>query len=387
MHKSLHRRRFLRLAALGGISGALAACGQAPAAQTTLAPTNPPASATPLPAPTAPATAEPTIASQVEPTAAPQIEPTAVPQPAPTNIPASAILASAMSQAAGQFLDSLSADGRSRAIYAFGDPERTRWHWTTPQGFPRNGIPLRDLDDAQRAAALALLQAGLTPTGYQKAQDIMALQSILGNDPLQYYVTVFGDPGGNMPWSWRWEGHHYSRHFTVVGDSVTMTPFFLGAWPTTTDAGLRAMAREEDAARELITSLDGGLRNQAIFDTRTLTRHVTQNAVAVTPLDSVGVAYADLAPPQRALIDEIIATYLGPLPEPVATPLRNRIETAGRDTIRFGWAGPLEPRRPHYYRIQGPTFLLEYDNSRNGATHIHSVWRDFDEDFGRQYGA
>jgi hypothetical protein len=213
----------------------------------------------------------------------------------------------------------------------------------------------------------------------------MSLQAALGNDPELYYVTIFGDPGSS-PWGWRWEGHHLSRHYAVVGETVTAAPFFHGAWPTTSDAGLRAMPREEDAARELVVSLAGPARDQAIFDTRTLTRHVTQNEPVVAPLDQVGVAYGDLDATQRGLVDEIIAAYLNTLPEAVAAPLFARLEAAGRPQIRFGWAGPLEPQRPHYYRLQGPTFLLEFDNSRNGGTHIHSVWRDFDEDFARHLG-
>jgi hypothetical protein len=131
-----------------------------------------------------------------------------------------------------------------------------------------------------------------------------------------------------------------------------------------------------------VTSLSGPLRDQAIFDTRTLTQHVTQNHVTVTPLDPVGVAYTDLASAQQTLVMEIISTYLGTLPESAATSILGRVQASGLDQIRFGWAGALEARQPHYYRLQGPTFLLEFDNSRNRGTHIHSVWRDFGEDFG-----
>jgi hypothetical protein len=222
----------------------------------------------------------------------------------------------------------------------------------------------------------------LSPAGFQKTLDIMALQNDLGNDPELYYLTVFGAPGSAEPWSWRWEGHHVSRHFTVKGDQVTVTPFFHGAWPTVSSANLRAMPREEDAARELTLSLTAAGQSAVIFQPRTLTRHVTWNETRVNPLDPVGVVVGDFTSDQQALVNEIIQSYLGAQAEPIATDLLGRLQAAGLEQVRFGWAGVTEPRRPHYYRLQGPTFLLEFDNSRNGGTHIHSVWRDYTADFG-----
>jgi hypothetical protein len=289
-----------------------------------------------------------------------------------------------MARAATGFLDSLEADQRTRATYAFADAERVRWHWTTPGNFPRNGLPLRDMTQSQRDLALALLRASVSEGGFQKALDIISLQNDLGNDPELYYLTVFGAPGGGAPWGWRFEGHHLSRHYTVVGDRLMVTPFFLGAWPTVSDAGLKAMEREEWAARELINSLEGGQRQTALFQERTLTRHATQNQPYVTPLDPIGLLASEFNGDQQTLMLEIIQTYLGTLPANFGTSHFERLSQAGLENVRFGWAGSLEARRPHYYRLQGPTFLLEFDNSRGGGTHIHSVWRDFAEDFGQQ---
>ena len=231
-----------------------------------------------------------------------------------------------------------------------------------------------------------MLQASVSAAGFTKALDIMSLQRDLGNDPELYYVTLFGTPadtlGAGAPWGWRGEGHHLSRHFTVVNDQVAMTPLFLGAWPTKTDAGLRAMAREEDAALELVNSLSDSARATAIFQERTLTQHETQNAPKVSPLAPVGIVYTELDETQQGLVTEILQTYLQSLPSLIATPIWARVTEAGMEEIRFGWAGSLEYRQPQYYRIQGPSFLLEFDNSRNGGTHIHSVWRDFARDFG-----
>jgi hypothetical protein len=306
-----------------------------------------------------------------------------VPTPAPSPVAPGAALAVATTGAATRFLEALDEPARAKATYAFGDAERRRWHWTTPSGFPRHGLPLREMNPEQRELALALLRTGSSEAGYAKALDIISLQRDLNNDPELYYVTVFGTPGAADPWGWRFEGHHVSRHVTVVGEQVTMTPFFLGAWPTATRAGLRAMQREEEAARELVRSLEGRARQAAIFQARTLTDHVTQNRPRVEPLAPVGIPTGDLGDDRRGLLLEIVQTYLGGLPAAIAGPLFERIRGAGIDGVRFGWAGGLEPRQPHYYRLQGATFLLEFDNSRNGGTHIHSVWRDFAEDFGQ----
>lgn len=291
-------------------------------------------------------------------------------------------LAEQMTDAANTFLNGLDADQRARATYAFGAKERFRWHWTTPSGFPRNGLPLNLMRAAQRDSALALLKASTSESGYKKALDIVALQKDLNQDPSLYYFTVFGTPEKGNTWGWRMEGHHLSRNFTISGDKVIMTPFFLGAWPTENPAGLVAMGREEQAARELVTSLSEADKAGAVFSARSLTNHVTSNRDRVTALDPVGISYAALGTGQQKLIDEIIATYLANLPTEIETAAADRVKQAGYGEIRFGWAGALEPRKPHYYRVQGPTFLLEFDNSRNGGTHIHSVWRDFEQDFG-----
>lgn len=291
-------------------------------------------------------------------------------------------LAATMAKAATAFLAGLDDAQRTKATYAFANSERTRWHWTTPGGFPRNGLVLSGMSDDQKKLALALLQSSTSEYGYKKALDIMALQADLGSDPEGYYFTVFGTPGTDQEWGWRVEGHHLSRNFTIVSEQVAITPFFLGAWPTETDRGSRAMPREQDAARELINSLQGNDRTTAIFQRNTLTNHVTQNRPVVTPLDPVGIAYSALTSDQQKLIVEVIQTYLRVLPTTLADANWKRVQDGGLDAIRFGWAGALEPRRPHYYRLQGSTFLLEFDNSRNGGTHIHSVWRDFERDYG-----
>jgi hypothetical protein len=305
----------------------------------------------------------------------------------------------AVAAAARAFLASLVAEDRGRATFPFDGSERTRWHWTIPTSVPRNGLPLGALSTRQRRLGLALLRASSSPAGYRKALDIMALQGVLQrmsglgvDDPFDadlYYVSVFGTPGARA-WGWRFEGHHLSRHFTVVGSTLVAEPFFLGAWPTRAGSayrsvakGYRTMPREEDAAREIVLSLDRRLRRRVVFSAESLTDHVTQNAVRVRPLERVGALTGDLPSSAQRRVLEIVRTYLANYPPPMAREAYARVERAGIGRTRFGWAGSTRPGVPQYYRLQGPTFLLEFDNSRNSGTHIHSVWRDFERDFGR----
>ena len=306
--------------------------------------------------------------------------------------------AEAVGSAARRFLGSLSAPQRGRAAFDFGSAERTRWHWTVPVSVPRNGLPLGAMTPAQRKLALALLRASTSAAGYKKAVDIMALQGVLQRmnpvagdtfDPDLYFVSVFGTPSSRA-WGWRLEGHHLSRNFTVVGETIVPDPFFLGAWPTragsafrSVERGFRTMPREEDAAREIVLSLSGQLRRRAVFSAESLTDHVTQNAVRVDPLPPVGILARDLPSGAQARVLEIIRTYLANHQPAVAKDAFARVDRAGAGRIRFGWSGSTRPGVPHYYRLQGPTFLLEFDNSRNEGTHIHSVWRDYQRDFGR----
>jgi hypothetical protein len=360
MTQEISRRDALKVGALG-VLGGLAACSPIARATETLLPAASPFP-TNLPAPSA----------------------TSSPGTAPTASSNIATLVSEVASHASRYLDSLDPSQRTKSTYAFNDPEWTRWHWTTPGNFPRNGLPLREMGTSQRDLAFALLQTSLSAYGVQKSLDIISLQNDLGNDPELYYVTVFGTPGVE-PWGWRWEGHHLSRRFNVINGKLSVTPFFLGAWPTVNNAGLKAMEREEWAARELVTSLDEGQRAIAIFQQDTLGRHVTQNDAYVAPLENVGIAASNLTADRQTLIMEIIHKYLDTLPDLVAASHLDRLQAAGLENITFAWAGSLEAQRPHYYRLQGPTFLLEHDNSRNRGTHIHSVWRDFAEDFGQTF--
>jgi hypothetical protein len=360
MTKKISRRDALKVGALGMLGG-LAACSPAARATEALLPT-----LTPFP------------------TITPASTTTPAPGTTPTAGPTVSTLINDMASQAARYLASLDESQRTKTSYAFDDPELTRWHWTTPGNFPRNGLPLREMGTSQRDAALALLQSSLSAYGIQKSLDIISLQNDLGNDPELYYVTVFGTPGVE-PWGWRWEGHHLSRRFNVINGKLSVTPFFLGSWPTVNNAGLKAMEREEWAARDLVTSMDDNQRAVAIFDQRAPGRHFTQNDAYVAPLENIGIPISNLNADQQTLVMEIIHKYLDTLPDLVAASHLDRLQGAGFENITFAWAGPLEAQHPHYYRLQGPSFLMEHDNSRNRGTHIHSVWRDFAEDFGQSF--
>ncbi len=366
MTHTISRRDALKLGAVGLLGGLVACSPIATATQTPFPPASPVPTTPPLPTNTTTALAEPASAT------------------APAQSGDLGKLINDVAAQATRYLESLDDAQRAKSTYAFNDPELTRWHWTTPSGFPRNGLSLREMQKPQRDAALALLQTSQSAYGLQKSLDIITLQNDLGNDPELYYVTVFGAPGVE-PWGWRWEGHHLSRRFNVINGKLSVTPFFLGSWPTVNNAGLKAMEREERAARELVTSLDASQRASAIFQPGALGRHVTQNQAYVSPLETIGIAASNLGADRQALVTEIIHKYLDTLPGVVAASHLERLQAAGFENIYFAWAGPIEERQPHYYRLQGPTFLLEHDNSRNRGTHIHSVWRDFAEDFGQTF--
>jgi Protein of unknown function (DUF3500) len=293
----------------------------------------------------------------------------------------SADVAAAMSRAARAYLEALGAK-RSVANLALNSEKRTAWHWFPANFYPeREGVTLAEMTAAQREAALELLRVSTAERGYAKAQAIMATQRDLGRDPLDYHFTVFGDPSGKS-WAWALEGHHLSLNYSVGNGRVVVAPVFLGASPTYQSNARRAvMRREEEAARELMRSLDNARRTRVVFDSDTPGDTVTRNAVRVQPLETVGVPTSEFSSAQSALLLEVVTEYLSVLPTALGTA---RLEAVKRELpqARFGWAGSLEPRAQHYYRLQGQSFLLEHDNSRDGGTHIHSVWREFNGDFG-----
>ena len=308
--------------------------------------------------------------------------------------------AAAMAKAASQFLDGLSADQRAKAALPFDGEERLRWHFIPNEMFPRKGLMIKDMNETQRRLAHDLLRTGLSARGYNKVTSIIELEEILkvietggkmARNKEEYLFSVFGTPGAKGAWGWRVEGHHISLRFTIadgaVSRNLSSTPMFLGANPAEVrdgdKKGLRVLAEEEDAARALVMALSPDQQKQAIINAVAPTDILTANKNDITPLPDQGVTFASLQPSQQALLTRLIEAYTSTMEADIAAERLARIKGAGLDKIRFAWAGETEKGKKHYYSIQGPTFLVEYDNTQNNGNHIHSVWRDFNGDFGR----
>jgi hypothetical protein len=305
----------------------------------------------------------------------------------------------AMATAATRFLGALSSDQRAQATFALDAAERTNWHYIPRE---RKGLPIKAMSEAERQLARDLLKTGLSQRGYMTATSIMDLEKILGDleqrtnsserrivrDPELYFFSVFGSPTARDAWGWRVEGHHISLNFTVVnGTLVSSTPSFFGTNPAEVPdgpkKGMRILAQEEDAARTLLLALDPTARARATIETVAPGDIVTTNAVKVDPLAPVGVKASDMTAPQRDLLTRLIDVYASDMASDIAADRLAKMRRAGVEKVVFAWAGGTEHGQKHYYRVQGPTFLIEYDNTQNDANHIHSVWRDFDGDFGR----
>lgn len=297
-----------------------------------------------------------------------------------------------MARAAEQFLATLGPTERAQARLAFDAEERLTWHFTPG---PRGGLPLKAMTPRQRGAAFALLKAGLSEKGYSKAEVVRALEPVLaeieGNpvrrDPELYYVAIFGDPVPDGTWGWRYEGHHISLNWTVVnGASVASTPQFFGSNPAEVRSGpkkgTRALAGEEDLGRALVEALSEAQRAKAIVERDVPDEILTSNVRRAPRQEDQGIAYSELTPGQRGLLLTLLDEYASAQPKEIAAGRIERLRAAGLDHVKFAWIGDVTRGRPHYYRVQGPTFLVEYDNTQNGANHIHAVWRDFDGDFG-----
>ncbi len=299
----------------------------------------------------------------------------------------------AMVRAANLFLGGLTAEQRGNAVFTFEDAERLNWHFIPRV---RRGLPFKQMTEPQRAAARALLQTGVSHAGLTKVNAIIELELVLRElggsatqrDPEQYFFSVFGTPSATEPWGWRFEGHHLSLNFTVRGNAVVATaPAFFGANPARVPSGSRqgqrALAPEEDLARDLMKSLDSAKRVTATIAAAAPNDIATFNTLDINPLSPAGIAVTALSVEQSAKLVRLIDEYLGRMAEDIAAARRAKLQQTDFGKVTFGWAGSLDVGAAHYYRIQGPSFLIEYDNSQNNANHIHSVWRDFAGDFGR----
>ncbi|MEU8821767.1 DUF3500 domain-containing protein [Actinoplanes sp. NPDC048796] len=342
-------------------------------------------------------------------------------------------VAAAMTSAAVSWLDLLDATQRPAATGTVDGGERLRWFYTPTD---HGGLTLHEQRPAQQRAAMKLVASGLSRAGYVTVATIIGLENVLdhtegftarfdrerGRDPGLYYLRVFGKPSGEGTWGWRFGGHHVSLNNLVAdGELVSATPCFMGADPATSPllggAANRPLGRVEDLARELAVSLGDRalLSAKAPSDLVTGNRSTIAEGDRVIPLAGIwrsafadpaewaklraasdaiddaagygdrehealkytarpkGVPGADLTAGQRDLLEALLGTYFDRVPVPTAYTV---------DDAHFAWAGSTEPGAPHYYRVQGPRLLIEWDNTQRGANHAHSVWRDPSNDFG-----
>lgn len=287
------------------------------------------------------------------------------------------------------FLKSLTSEQRAQAQKSYDDDYRTHWQYVPAT---RQGINFSAMTPAQGAMALDLLKSALSDAGYKRTEVIKSLEIVLygmengnkGRDPLLYTFTFFGDPSYSGRWAWRYEGHHVSLNFTYKdGVLVSSTPQFFGSNPAEVrdgvQKGLRALSHEEDLGFKMLNSLSAAQQAEAVLPNRAPGDIVTSSSRKAAIQDDKGIGFKKLDSAQRAALLKLLYVYVDAQASPEAKRRWSRVD---KDSLVFAWMGGTKPGEPHYYRIQGSKFLVEFDNTQNSANHVHSVWRDFDGDFG-----
>jgi hypothetical protein len=307
-----------------------------------------------------------------------------------------------MAAAAQAFVATLKDDQKARAVLDFDDKERTNWHYTPQEKDKqptRKGLRLEEMTDDQKAAALALLKAGTSADGYTKATTIMSLESILKElemdkgpvrNPGWYFFTVFGNPSKTGKWGWRVEGHHLALNFTLDnGKVIGATPAFFGANPASVKdgprKGLRTLPQTEQLAIDLFNALDKDQR-AAAFQKEQF-KDTPEASTKPNVGEPVGLPAGKMTDGQRDTLAKLLQSYADRMPADIADVEMKQVKDAGLDKVYFAYAGGVEPGEPHTYRIQGPTFVVEFlnvqpDSAKNPANHIHSSWRSLKGDFG-----
>ena len=298
-----------------------------------------------------------------------------------------------MRETALRLIASLDASQKQKLLFDFKDDNRYSFKFTPGD---RKGLPMKEISAHQRPLAMALINSPLSHRGQIKASAIMSLEHILleleqgkgpKRDPELYYLSIFGTPSSSQTWGWRIEGHHLALYYTIVdGKEFVGTPSFFGSNPATVKqgprTGLRVLAGEEDLARSLMSSLSDAQLKKVVFTNAAPADIFSGEKRKVTALEPVGILASELSNAQKEKLKLLIREYVERLRPELAQETLKRIEKTGWNNIRFGWAGTTKPGEAHYYRVQGPAFLFEYDNIQNNNNHIHAVWRDFENDYG-----
>lgn len=312
--------------------------------------------------------------------------------------------------ASNNFLNILTDDQTAIINHNFNDSTRTRWT-NLPVGLAaRPGLRYGELSEESRIEFHRLLTTLFSSQGYLKTTSILQLDDILnvvyetayerGEIPDQaieqirnlnwalenYYIAFYGEPGPADPWGMKFEGHHISYNLTASGDEFSMTPLFLGSDPAevkiTKYAGIRVLSKEEDYGMKLINAFTDEQRTAA-----TLSRDVP-NDILTNPSSSQrlieywGIKGSELNTNQKELLRRLISEYINNLEHEKSHHYLDKIERSGIDEIYFAWIGSYERLSPHYYVVNGPDFLIEYDNAGRGGNHIHTIWREKENDFG-----
>ncbi len=308
----------------------------------------------------------------------------------------------AMTAAADRLLSALDDARKGQATFPFESPERLNWHFI-PR--PRKGLPIKDMEPAQRALAFGLLRTGLGGDGFLKATTIMSLEQILREleqgkgpvrDPELYFFSIFGTPSDKGRWGWRVEGHHLSLNFTLEdGKIVSATPAFFGSNPGEVRQGprqgLRTLADLEDRALRFLQALDDDQRKVAVIareapkEIRSADFKAAEGGGlgAKAPADAPeGIAFAKLGDDQRRLLRALLETYAAEMPPEVGDSWLAEVDMGDIQKVHFAWSGPGDRTQAHAYKVQGPTFLIEFNNTQNNANHVHAVWRNRLNDFG-----
>ena len=302
--------------------------------------------------------------------------------------------ANQMAAAANSFIASLQPEQKEAAVFPMDDDHRLNWHFIPME---RKGLAIKEMTPQQRHLTTALLASSLSSAGLVKASNIMSLEQVLqtiegserrfSRDPELYYVSIFGEPGPGKSWGWRFEGHHLSLSFTIAdGQHISATPSMMGTNPAIVPdgphQGWQVLAVEENVARRLAKSLSSEQRKTAVLSETAPPDILTRNERKISPLEPAGIGWNELNADQQKIVWRLVQTYVRRNRGEIAAADLKKITDAGKEDIHFAWAGGLKRGQGHYYRIQGPTFLIEYDNTQNNANHVHTVYRDFTEDFG-----
>lgn len=296
--------------------------------------------------------------------------------------------------AANAFINTLSEPLRKQALFPFDDAERLNWGFVPRE---RKGPTLHDFNEQQKAAALNLLKVSLSEQGFRKATGVMHLETILREvegrsstdtyrDPLNYHFSIFGTPSKDKPWGWRFEGHHVSLNFvSTSGLILSSTPSFFGSnpgvIPSGSERGNQLLKMETDLGFQLINSLSEKQLGVARFSEKALPEIITGNDRRARQLAPGGISYKDLDVSQQKLLMQLLEVYMNNYAFEFSLRFMEKIKDAGVENLTFAWAGGLKPGTGHYYRIQGPMLLIEYDNTQNNANHVHTSVRDLTNDF------